>query len=403
MKMKIKLAALLPCALLPLASAMAQISDNTVKIGVLTDMSGVFSDLGGRGSVVAAQMAIDDFVAEKKPSFKVEIVSADHQNKADVASNRVREWYDRQGVDMVTDALNSAVALAVGKVSEEKNRIMMNVGAGTTRLTNEDCNAHTVHWAYDTYALATGIATATVKSGGDSWYFVTADYAFGHTMEKDASDAIQRAGGRVVGGTRHPLNASDFSSFMLQAQASRAKVIGLANAGGDTINAVKAAADFGVTRRQALAPMLLFISDIHAMGLDVAQGMLVTEAFYWNQTPQARAWSQRYFGQTRRMPTMIHAGVYSAVMHYLNAVYSIKTDEATAVMEQMRKTPINDFFATNGKIREDGRMVHDMYLYEVKKPGESKEPWDYYTLKATIKGDDAFQPLSASRCPLVKK
>jgi branched-chain amino acid transport system substrate-binding protein len=403
MKMKIKLAALLPCALLPLASAMAQISNNTVKIGVLTDMSGVFSDLGGQGSVLAARMAIDDFVAAKKPSFKVEMVSADHQNKADVASNRVREWYDREGVDMVTDALNSAVALAVGKVSEEKNRIMMNVGAGTTRLTNEDCNAHTVHWAYDTYALATGIATATVKSGGDSWYFVTADYAFGHTMEKDASDAIQRAGGRVVGGTRHPLNASDFSSFMLQAQASRAKVIGLANAGGDTINAVKAAADFGVTRRQALAPMLLFISDVHAMGLNVAQGMLVTEAFYWNQTPQTRAWSQRYFGQARRMPTMIHAGVYSAVTHYLNAVQVSKTDEAKAVMEQMRKTPVNDFFATNGTIREDGRMVHDMYLYEVKKPGESKEPWDYYTLKATIKGDDAFQPLSASRCPLVKK
>jgi branched-chain amino acid transport system substrate-binding protein len=401
--MNMKLASLAMLALLPVAAATAQVSNNTVKIGVLTDMSGVYSDLGGQGSVVAAQMAVEDFVAAKKPAFKVEIVSADHQNKADVASSKVREWYDRDGVDMVTDALNSAVALAVAKVSVEKNRVLMDVGAATTRLTNEDCNPNTAHWAYDTFALATGIARAAVKQGGDSWYFLTADYAFGHTMEKDATEAIKAAGGKVVGSTRHPLNAADFSSFMLQAQASNAKVIGLANAGGDTINAVKAAADFGITKKQSVAPLLLFINDIHAMGLNVAQGMLVTEAFYWNQNEETRKWSQRYFASMKRMPNMIHAGVYSAVSHYLNAVAAAKTDEAMAVMKQMRATPVNDMFAKNGKLREDGRMVHDMYLYEVKKPAESTEPWDYYKLKTTIKGDDAFQSLAASRCPLIKK
>jgi branched-chain amino acid transport system substrate-binding protein len=401
--MNMKLASLAMLALLPVTAATAQVSNNSVKIGVLTDMSGVYSDLGGQGSVTAAQMAVEDFVAAKKPAFKVEIVSADHQNKADVASSKVREWYDRDGVDMVTDALNSAVALAVAKVSVEKNRVLMDVGAATTRLTNEDCNPNTAHWAYDTFALATGIANAAVKQGGDSWYFLTADYAFGHTMEKDATEAIKAAGGKVVGSTRHPLNAADFSSFMLQAQASGAKVIGLANAGGDTINAVKAAADYGITKKQSVAPLLLFINDIHAMGLNVAQGMLVTEAFYWNQNEETRKWSQRYFGRMKRMPNMIHAGVYSAVSHYLNAVAAAKTDEALAVMKQMRATPVNDMFAKGGKLREDGRMVHDMYLYEVKKPAESTEPWDYYKLKTTIKGDDAFQSLAASRCPLIKK
>lgn len=401
MTTRLKLAAALAC--LPLAPAIAQVSDNTVRIGVLTDMSGVYSDLGGKGSVMAAEMAVEDFVKAKKPGFAVKVVSADHQNKADVASNKVREWYDREGVDMVTDALNSAVALAVSKVSAEKNRIMMNVGAATTRLTNEDCSANTAHWAYDTYALATSLARAAVKSGGDSWFFLTADYAFGHTMEKDATEAIKSAGGKVVGAVRHPLNASDFSAFLVQAQASKAKVVGLANAGGDTINAVKAATEFGVTKTQALAPMLLFINDIHAMGLGVAKGMFVTEGFYWNQTPETRQWSQRYFGQMKRMPNMIHAGVYSAVSHYLHAVAASGTDEAKAVMAKMRATPVNDVFARNGKLREDGRMVHDMYLYEVKAPGESTEPWDYYKLKTTIKGDEAFQPLSASRCALVKK
>lgn len=383
--------------------AMAQISDNSVKIGVLTDMSGVYSDLGGKGSVLAAEMAVEDFLKAKKPGFTVQIVSADHQNKADVASNKVREWYDREGVDMVTDALNSAVALAVSKVSVEKNRIMMNVGAATTRLTNEDCSPTTAHWAYDTFALATGLATATVKSGGESWYFLTADYAFGQAMEKDASEAIKAAGGKVLGSVKHPLNASDFSSFLVQAQASKAKVIGLANAGGDTINSVKAANEFGINKTQAIAPMLLFINDIHAMGLGVAKGMLVTEGFYWNQTPETRQWSQRYFGKMKRMPNMIHAGVYSAVSTYLNAIVAGGTDEAKAVMAKMRSAPINDVFAKNGRLREDGRMVHDMYLYEVKSQADSKEPWDYYKLKATIKGDDAFQPMSASRCSLVKK
>lgn len=389
-------------AALAATGAHAQISDNTVKIGVLTDMSGVYSDLGGQGSVIAAKMAIEDFVAAKKPTFKVEVISADHQNKADVASNKVREWYDREGVDMVTDVLNSAVALATSKVTAEKNRVMINIGAGTTRLTNEDCNANTVHWAYDTYALATGTARAGVKQGGSTWFFLTADYAFGQAMEKDATEVIKAAGGKVVGSVKHPLNASDFSSFLLQAQSSGAKIIGLGNAGGDTINAVKAAAEFGVTKTQTLAPLLLFINDIHSMGLDTAQGMLLTEGFYWNLNDETRAWSKRYFDRMKRMPNMIHAGVYSAVMHYLNSVTATKTDNASAVMKQMKATPINDFYAKGGKIREDGRMVHDMYLLQVKKPSESKEPWDYYNVRQVIKGDDAFLPLAQSRCALVK-
>lgn len=403
MQIRFKLSCLPLVAATACLPAVAQVSDNTVKIGVLTDLSGVYSDLGGKGSITAAEMAVEDFVRSQKPKFKVQVVSADHQNKADVAANKVREWYDREGVDMVTDVLNSAVALSVSKVSSEKNRVLMDVGAATTRLTNEDCNANTAHWAYDTYALATSLARAAVTSGGDSWFFLTADYAFGHTMEKDAGEAIKAAGGKVMGAVRHPLNASDFSSFLLQAQASKAKVIGLANAGGDTINAIKAAAEFGITKGQSVAPMLLFINDIHALGLGTAKGMLVTEGFYWNQTPETRAWSQRYFSKMKRMPNMIHAGVYSAVTHYLNGVAASGTDEAKAVMSKMRATPVNDIFAKNGKLREDGRMVHDMYLYEVKSSAESTEPWDYYKLKTTIKGDDAFQSLSASRCALVKK
>jgi branched-chain amino acid transport system substrate-binding protein len=348
-------------------------------------------------------MAVEDFIAAKKPKFKIEVVSADHQNKPDVASNKVREWYDRDGVDMVTDLLNSGVALAAAKVTAEKNKVLMVVGAGSTRLTNEDCTPNTIHWAYDTYSLAAGTARAVTKQGGNTWFFLTADYAFGASLESDASNIVKASGGQVLGSVKHPLNASDFSSFLLQAQASKAKVIGLANAGGDTINSVKTAVEFGITKNQSLAPLLLFISDIHAIGLPTAQGMYLTEGFYWNLNEKTRAWSRRYFGKMKRMPTMVQAGVYSSVWNYLNAVQAAGTDEAGAVVKKLKSTTVDDFFAPGGKVREDGRMVYDMYLFQVKKPSESKEPWDYYNVVSKIPANEAFQPLSASRCPLVKK
>ena len=403
--------ALVGAVLMPLtfAPALAQkaaapkLSGDMVKIGVLTDMSGVYSDLGGQGSVIAAQMAIDDFKAQAKPSWKIELVYADHQNKADVGSNKVREWYDTQGVDMVTDTLNSAVALAVAKVTLEKNRILIDTGAASTRLTNEDCSPNTVHYVYDTYALANGPGKAVTKQGKDTWFFLTADYAFGHSLESDTTNAVKAAGGKVLGAVRHPLNASDFSSFLLQAQASKAKVVGLANAGGDTINSIKAANEFGLTKTQTIVGLLTTIIDIHALGLPTTQGMMFTEGFYWNLNNDTREWSRRFFSKHKKMPSMLHAGTYSAVMTYLKAVQAAGTDEAGAVMKKMKATPINDFFAKNGKIREDGRMEHDVYLVEVKKPAESKEPWDYYNIKAVIPANEAFQPMSLSRCPLVKK
>ena len=400
----------LAAALAPAAAGAApaeakppKLSDDMIKIGVLTDMSGVYSDLGGQGSVTAAQMAVDDFKAQYKPKFKVELVYADHQNKADVGSNKVREWYDTQGVDMVTDVLNSGVALAVAKVTEEKKRIMINTGAASTRLTNEDCTPNTVHYVYDTYALAAGPGKAVTKAGGDTWFFLTADYAFGASLEKDTSEAVKASGGKVLGSVRHPLNASDFSSFLLQAQASKAKVIGLANAGGDTVNAIKAANEFGITKNQRLVGLLTTIIDIHSLGLPTTQGMMFTEGYYWNLNEETRAWSRRFFSKHKKMPSMLHAGTYSAVSTYLKAVQAAGTDEAAAVMKKLKELPVNDFFAKNGKIREDGRMVHDMYLVEVKKQEESKEPWDYYSIKAVIPGNEAYQPLSASRCPLLKK
>ncbi|MDT3735334.1 MAG: ABC transporter substrate-binding protein [Denitratisoma sp.] len=380
-----------------------KLSGDMVKIGVLTDMSGVYSDLGGQGSVTAAQMAVEDFKAQAKPSWKIELVYADHQNKADVGSNKVREWYDTQGVDMVTDVLNSAVALAVSKVTQEKNRILIDTGAASTRLTNEDCSPNTVHYVYDTYALANGPGKAVTKQGKDTWFFLTADYAFGHSLEADTTNAVKASGGKVLGSVRHPLNASDFSSFLLQAQSSKAKVVGLANAGGDTINSIKAANEFGLTKSQTIVGLLTTIIDIHALGLPTTQGMMFTEGFYWNLNNETREWSRRFFGKHKKMPSMLHAGTYSAVMTYLKAVQATGTDDAPTVMKKMKATPINDFFAKNGKIREDGRMEHDMYLVEVKKPAESKEPWDYYHIKAVIPANEAFQPMSLSRCPLVKK
>ena len=380
-----------------------KISDDVVKIGVMTDLSGVYSESGGQGSITAAKMAIADFGGHVLGK-QIVLITGDHQNKADIGASKAREWIDTQQVDMITDLITSSVALAVAKVTHEKKRVNMTVGAGTTRLTNEDCSPYTVHYAYDTYALANGTAKTVTHQGGDTWYFMTADYVFGHSLEKDASEVVIANGGKVLGAVRHPLNASDFSSFILQAQASKAKIIGLANAGNDTINALKSARDFGLDKGgQRFAGMLININDTHSMGLDVAQGMLLTEGFYWDRTEESRKFSKRYFDLAKKMPNMIHAGVYSAVTNYLKAVQAAGTDDADQVMSKLKTTKINDFYAPNGVIREDGRMVHDMYLVEVKKPSESKYPWDYYRVKHTIPASEAFQPLSKSKCQQLKK
>jgi branched-chain amino acid transport system substrate-binding protein len=385
------------------AGAQAQISGGVVKIGVLTDLSGTYSDLAGSGAVLATKMAVEDFIAKEKPNFKIEVVSADHQNKADIASNKAREWFEREGVDTATELVTTSVALAVMKVAKEKDRIALMSGPASTPITNEQCNDVTVHYTYDTYALANGTAKAVTRQGGRTWFFLTADYAFGQALEKDASAVVTANGGKVLGSVRHPFPGSDFSSFLLKAQSSGAQVIGLANAGADTTNAIKQAAEFGITPTQSLAGLLMFITDIHSLGLRTTQGMYLTEGFYWDLNDETRAWSKRFFSVQKKMPTMVQAGQYSSVYHYLNAVKAAGTDDTKKVMAQMKKMPINDFFAKNGKIREDGRMVHDMYLMQVKKPSESKYPWDYYNVRQTIPAAEAFQPLSQSRCPLVKK
>jgi branched-chain amino acid transport system substrate-binding protein len=388
---------------LTLAGAVqAQISGGVVKIGVLTDLSGAYADLGGPGSVVAVQMAIDDFVEQERPTFKVEMVYADHQNKADIASNKAREWYERDGVGAIAELNNSAVALAVQKIGKQSNKLALISGAGSTRITNEDCNDVTVHWTYDTYALANGTAKAMVRQGGKTWFFLTADYSFGLSLEKDSSYVVVANGGTVLGSARYPFPGSDFSSFLLKAQASGAQVIGLANAGTDTTNSIKQAVEFGITPKQRLAGLLMSIMDVDSVGLKAAQGMYLTEGFYWDLNDETRAWSRRFYEKHKREPTMFQAGDYSSVMHYLKAVKAANSDDAQKVMAQMKKTPVNDFFARNGGIRDDGRMVHDMYVFQVKTPAESTGPWDYYKLIATIPGDEAFQPLSASRCPLIK-
>ncbi len=384
-------------------AAQAQISDNVVRIGVLTDLSGAYSDIAGKGTVIATQMAIDDFLAKEKPAFKVEMVSADHQNKGDIAANKAREWFEKGGVDVASELVTTSVALAVQKIAKEKNRIALVSGAASTRVTNEDCNDVTVHWTYDTYAVANGTAKAVTQGGGKKWFFLTADYAFGHSLEKDAMAVVKANGGEVVGAVRHPFPGSDFSSFLLKAQSSGAQIVGLANAGADTINSIKQAAEFGITPKQSLAGLLMFITDVHSLGLKVTQSMYLTEGFYWNLNDETRAWSKRFFDQHKRMPTMVQAGQYSSIWHYLKAVKAVGGDDTAKVMAQMKKTPVNDFFAKNGSIRADGRMVHDMYLLQVKKPAESTTPWDYYNVRATIPAAEAFQPLSASTCPLVKK
>ena len=392
-------AAIGACAL----PAQAQIKGDVVKIGVLTDMTGVYGDLGGQGSVIAAQMAIDDF-GGKVLGKPIQLISADHQNKADLAASKAREWFDRENVDMITDLLNSAVALAVSGVAKDKNKVAMVVGAATSALTNANCNANTVHYAYDTYALANIAGKEIVKAGGDTWFFITADYAFGAALEKDTSDVVKANGGKVLGSVKHPLGTTDFSSYLLQAQASKAKIIGLANAGGDTINSIKSASEFGITESgQSLAALLVFITDIHSLGLKTTQGLMLTEGWYWDLNDDTRKFADRFLAKHKARPTMVQTGVYSSVLTYLKAVQAAGTDDAQPVMAKMRALPINDVFAKNGKIREDGRMLHDMLLVQVKKPSESKRPWDYYNIKATIPGDQAFQPLSKSTCALVKK
>ncbi len=383
--------------------AQAQYSDNKIRIGVLTDLSGTYSDLAGRGSVEAARMAVEDF-GGKVNGVPIEIVSADHQNKPDIASAIARKWYDTEGVDAIFDLVTTAAAVAVREVSRDKGRIDVNSGAGSTILTNEKCSATGFHWTYDTYALANGTGTAVVKQGGDSWFFLTADYAFGQNLQAQTERVVKANGGKVLGAVRHPFPNADFSSFLLQAQASGAKIIGLANAGADTINAIKQAKEFGITQSQQLAGLLVFLSDVHSLGLDTAQGMLLTTGFYWNMDDDSRAFAKRFGARMNgTMPTMVHAGVYSSVLHYLKAVQAAKTDDGIKVADQMRQIPIHDFFAHNGHLRPDGRMVHDMYLAQVKKPSDSTGPWDYYTILRTIPGDEAYQPLADSTCPLVKK
>lgn len=387
-----------------LALLMAQSAAATdVKIGILNDRSGVYADLSGEGSVVAAQLAIEDFGAAAK-GINVSVVSADHQNKPDIASTTARQWYDQDGVDAIFDTPTSSAALAVNEVTREKNKILMVSGGGTADLTGKACSPNTVHWTYDTWALANGTGSAMVKEGFDSWFFVTADYAFGHALETDTTAVVEKSGGKVLGTVRHPFPGQDFSSFLLQGQASGAKVIGLANAGGDLVNAVKQASEFGITQGgQALASLLVFINDIHALGLQTAQGLVMTEAFYWDQTEANRAFSERFAAKMGgNKPSSVQAGVYSSVLHYLKAVEAAGTKETEAVMAKMKEMPTDDPLFGQGVIRADGRKVHDMFLYRVKKPEDSKGPWDYYEVVATIPAAEAFRPEADGGCALVK-
>jgi branched-chain amino acid transport system substrate-binding protein len=397
------------CALLSLAALLAltaaghaEISGDVVKIGVLNDMSGLYADISGPGSAEAARMAIADFggtVAGKK----IELISADHQNKPDIGSAIANQWLGNDGVDAIVDVPTSSVALAVQEVSRNKGKVFLISGAAASDLTGKACSPTSVHWTYDTIALANGTGSAVVKAGGDTWFFITADYAFGHALERDTAKVVEDSGGKVLGKVRAPLNTADFSSFLLQAQNSKAKVIGLANAGGDTINSIKQAGEFGIVEGgQKLAGLLVFISDIHSLGLQAAHGLQLTEAFYWDQNDETRAWSKRFFDKMKRQPTMVQAGVYGAIMHYLAAVKATNSDDGLTVVKQMKATPVNDFMTKNGKIREDGTLVRDMYLFEVKKPSESKGAWDYYKQISVIPGEEAFKLPGPNQCPLVK-
>jgi branched-chain amino acid transport system substrate-binding protein len=384
-------------------SAQAQYTDGTIKIGVMNDMSGLYADLTGSGSVVAARMAVEDFGANAK-GLKVEIVGADHQNKPDVGSNIVRTWIDVDKVDVIVDVPTSSVALAVSEIVRDKNKVFLVSGAAASDLTGPKCTPNTIHWTYDTWALANGTGKAIVKTGGDTWFFLTADYAFGHALERDTAAVVEKSGGKVLGKVRHPFPGADFSSFLLQAQASKAKIIGLANAGGDTINSIKQASEFGIVKGgQKLAGLLVFISDVKALGLPIAQGLIFTEAWYWDMNDVNREFAKKFAAQNKGIyPSMIHAGVYSAVTHYLKAVSELKSDaDGKAVVAKMKETPTDDKLFGKGVVRADGRKIHDMYLFEVKKPEESKGPWDLYNLRATIPAAEAFRPLKEGGCPLV--
>jgi branched-chain amino acid transport system substrate-binding protein len=387
-------------------AAHAQISGNVVKIGVLNDQSGLYSDITGPGSTLAAKMAVEDFKAQHKGfTTPVEVIAADHQNKPDVGSQIASKWYDSDGVDVIVDVPTSSVALAVAGVTSQKGKAFLNSGAASSDLTGKACNANTIHWTYDTWMLANGTGGAIVKTGGDTWFFLTADYAFGHALERDTEAVVLKAGGKVLGKVRHPFPGTDFSSFLLQAQQSKAKVIGLANAGGDTINSIKQAAEFGIVKGgQSLAGLLVFISDVHALGLDKAQGLMVTTTFYWDLNDQTRAWAKKFAAANGgKYPTMVQAGVYSSVLHYLKAVEALKSDDGTKVIAKMKEMPTDDPLFGKGVVRADGRKIHPAYLVEVKKPSESKYPYDYYKIRATIPADQAFRPIDQGDCPLVKK
>jgi branched-chain amino acid transport system substrate-binding protein len=384
--------------------AHAQISDGIVKIGVLNDQSSLYADLAGQGSVVAARMAVEDFGAAAK-GLKVEIIFADHQNKADVGSQIARQWYDAEKVDLILDVPNSGVALAVNQITRDKGKAFIVSSAASSDLTGKACSPNTVHWTYDTWALANGTGNAIVKTGGDTWFFITADYAFGHALERDTEAVVVKTGGKVLGKVRHPLNNQDFSSFLLQAQASKAKIIGLANAGGDTTNAIKQGAEFGIVKGgQNFAGLLVFLTDVHALGLDKAQGLIFTETFYWDLNERTRAFAKRFAERNRGIhPTMIHAGAYAGTMHYLKAVEALKGDDGAKVIAKMKEMPTDDPLFGKGTIRADGRKIHPAYLVEVKKPAESKYPWDYYKVRTTIPAEQAFRPIDQGDCPLVKK
>jgi branched-chain amino acid transport system substrate-binding protein len=400
MKFKVLWAAAAAVALS--AGGAAAQSGGPVKIGVLNDMSGLYADIGGKGSVEAAKMAAED--AGNVLGQPVQVISGDHQNKPDVGSNIARQWYDQEGVDVITDVPTSSVALAINEVSREKKKLALWSGPASSDLTGPKCNPYAASWVYDTYALAHVTGSAVVKSGGDSWFFITADYAFGHALERDTAEVVKAAGGKVVGDVNVPLSTPDFSSFLLQAQASKAKIIGLANAGGDTINSIKQGAEFGIVEGgQKFAGLLMFITDVHSLGLKTSQGLQLSGPFYWDMNDETRAFSKRFAARVGHPPTFTQAGVYSAMHHYLNAVKALNSKDPDKVMAKMRETPINDFMTKNGKLRIDGRVIRDFYLFEVKKPSESKGPWDYYKLIRTVPGDEAFRPLDKGDCPLVKK
>ncbi len=400
--MKITALAVLAALLMAAAPASAQISGDVVKLGVLTDMSSLYADLSGPGSVEAARMAIADF-GGAVDGKKIELISADHQNKPDIGSAIATQWFDNDGVDAIVDVPTSSVALAIQEIARNKKKVFLISGAASSDLTGKACSPTSIHWTYDTVALANGTGGAVVKAGGDTWFFITADYAFGHALERDTTKVVEAAGGKVLGSVNVPLNNADFSSFLLQAQSSKAKIIGLANAGGDTINSIKQSAEFGIVAGgQKLAGLLVFISDIHSLGLQTANGLQLTSAFYWDQNDQTRAWSKRFFDKMKRQPTMVQAGVYGAITDYLNAIKKTASDDGPTVVKQMKATPVNDFMTKNGKIREDGTLVRDMYLFEVKKPSESKGPWDYYKQIAVIPGEEAFKLPGPNQCPLVK-